>query len=327
MPLGSIYKSVQADLKKVDRQILAVREVDAPEHREMLEHALKIAGKRVRPALTLLAGRCFDYNPEVLLPMAAAVELMHTATLVHDDAIDKSAIRRSRDTVYRVWGEEKAVLLGDYIFARAGELATATGNLRAVKLFTRTLGIISTGEIIQSFAAFRLDQDRREYFRRIAFKTASLFVLSTEAGAFLCGAPEKAIDALSKYGHNTGVAFQIIDDVLDFTSTAAEMGKPIGSDLTQGTLTLPAIMSLERYPNDNPVRRLFVNQDALSEDEKGELVGQALEMVRNSPIVAECLALADDYSRRAVADLKELPQNQGRQALEALAEFLTERRT
>jgi len=327
MKLGSIYKSVQADMKKVDRQILAIREVDSPEHREMLEHALQIAGKRVRPALTLLAGRCFNYNAEVLLPMAAAVELMHTATLIHDDAIDKSDLRRNRETIYRVWGEEKAVLLGDYIFARAGELATATGNLRAVDLFTRTLGIISTGEIIQSFAAFRLDQNRQEYFQRIAYKTASLFVLSTEAGAFLCGAPEAAVGALGKYGRHIGIAFQIIDDILDFTSTAPEMGKPIGSDLTQGTLTLPAMMSLERYPDNNPVRRLFMNQDTLSGDEKKELVEQALDMVRNSPIVEECQNLADDYSRRAIADLAGLPRSQGRQALAALAELLTERRT
>jgi geranylgeranyl pyrophosphate synthase len=327
MQISHIYQAVKKDLEKINRQILSVREADDPEHRVLLEHAMAGGGKRVRPALTLLAGKCFDYDLDKLLMMASAVELMHTATLVHDDAIDKSYSRRGRDTIYSIWGEEKAVLLGDYLFAKAGEMATGSGSLRAVHMFTQTLCTISTGEIIQSFAAFRLRQEETEYLRRISYKTASLFVLSTQAGALLCGAPETAIATIGEYGRNTGVAFQIIDDILDFTSTEAEMGKPIGSDLLQGTLTKPAMLLLERYPDDNPIAKLFEQHESLSNEARKALVDEAIVMARNSTVINECYQMAEEYSRRALENLAELPQSQGKKILTELAEFLIDRRT
>jgi geranylgeranyl pyrophosphate synthase len=327
MQINSVYLAVKKDLEKVNRQILSVNKADDPEHRALLEHAMSAGGKRVRPALTLMAGKCFDYNLDKLLMMASAVELMHTATLVHDDAIDKSNSRRGHDTVYHIWGEEKAVLLGDYLFARAGEMAADSGSLRAVRLFTQTLGIISTGEIMQSFAAFRLNQGEAEYLKRISYKTASLFVLSTQAGSLLCGAPEPAITTLGEYGRNTGIAFQIIDDILDFTSTEKEMGKPIGSDLLQGTLTKPAMLLLERYPGNNPVTKLFEQHESLSDEAKKPLVNEALSMVRNSAIIGECYQMAEEFSRRALENLTDIPRSQGKKTLTELAEFLIDRRT
>ena len=327
MQISHIYQVVKKDLEIINRQILSVREADDPDHRLLLEHAMSGSGKRVRPALTLLSGKCFDYDLDKLLMMASAVELMHTATLVHDDAIDKSYSRRGHDTVYGIWGEEKAVLLGDYLFARAGEMATGSGSLRAVRMFTWTLGIISTGEIIQAFAAFRLNQGEDDYFKRISYKTASLFVLSTRAGALLCGAPENAITAIGEYGRNTGIAFQIIDDILDFTSTEAEMGKPIGSDLLQGTLTKPAMLLLERYPDNNPITKLFEQHDSLSDAAQKALVDEAIAMVRNSGVISECYQIAEEYSRQALKDLADIPRSQGKKALTNLAEFLIDRRT
>jgi len=318
--LNRIYRLVEEDLAKVDECLREVTAVDFPWLAELLEYSLKSGGKRVRPVLTLLSGKFYDYNLSRLLPMASAVELMHTATLVHDDAIDKSLVRRGRPTVNKVWDADKAILLGDYLFAKAGELATDTQNLEVVRLFTQTLEIISAGEIDQSFSAFKLEQTREHYLSRISAKTASLFALSTESGAILSQAPEKSVKALREYSYNLGIAFQIVDDVLDFIGTEAEVGKPVGSDLAQGTLTLPAMLILERYPEDNPVKRLFQNRD------KKENIELALELVRNSSIVAECYEVAEDYSRRARENLDPLPDNESRQAFVTLAHYVVKRK-
>jgi len=251
--------------------------------------------------------------------MATAVEVMHTATLIHDDAIDKSLIRRGRSTVNKLWGEEQAVLLGDYLFAEAGALTATTGNLRIIRRFAKTLKTISSGELNQAFNAFNIEQDRQQYFQRIAQKTADLFSMSTESGAVLSQAPEESIQILIDYGYNLGIAFQIVDDVLDFIGSEEELGKPTGSDLTQGTLTLPSLIILERYPEDNPVKRLFRNKDGQDEIEL------AIELVRSSSIIDECYQVASDYCEKACCNLKQLPDNESRQSLVDLAEFIISR--
>jgi len=245
LELSKIYEPIQEDLAKVEDRLRSVSEVDFPHLSEMLDYSLRSNGKRIRPILTLLSGKFYNYNLDYLLPMATAVEVMHTATLVHDDAIDKSLVRRRRATVYKVWGEDEAVLLGDYLFAEAGALTAATQNLRAIKLFATTLKAISSGELNQAFNAFNLEQSRSQYFQRVSKKTAALFSMATESGAALSQAPEESIQILIEYGYNLGIAFQIVDDILDVIGTEEEMGKPVGSDLAQGTLTLPAMLLLE----------------------------------------------------------------------------------
>ncbi len=320
MPLSTIYQPIQEGLVKVEDELRSVSEVDFSWLAKLLDYSLKGGGKRIRPALTLLAGKFYNYNLSCLLPMATAVELLHTATLVHDDAIDKSLVRRGRPTINRLWGEDKAVLLGDYLFAKAGEFAADTQNLRVIKLFAQTLMAISSGELNQSFSAFNLEQTRQHYFQRISSKTASLFSLATESGAILSQAPEESGEILKGYGYNLGIAFQIVDDILDFIGTEKEMGKPIGSDLAQGTLTLPAMLLMERYPDDNPVKRLFHNQ------EKQKNIELAIELVRNSPIVQECYAVAFEYCSKACQNLGLLPDNASRQALINLANFVVSRK-
>lgn len=320
MLLNTIYQTIEEDLAKVDDWLRLVSDVDFPWLAELLDYSLKGGGKRIRPALTLLSGKFYDYNPSSLLPMAVAVELMHTATLVHDDAIDKSMVRRARPTVNKVWGEDKAVLLGDYLFAKAGEFAADTQNLRVIKLFSQTLEIISAGEINQAFNAFNLEQTRQHYLQRISSKTASLFSLATESGAILSQAPERSIKGLKEYGYNLGIAFQIVDDILDYISTEEEMGKPIGSDLAQGTLTLPAMLAMERYPEDNPVKRVFQNRG------KQENIKPALELVRNSSIAQECYQVASDYCSKACQNLSLLPDNACRRALIELADYVVKRK-
>jgi geranylgeranyl pyrophosphate synthase len=324
LQLAHIFQLVKADLAKVDSQINSVTEVDFPEMAELLGHIL-LGGKAIRPALTLLSGKFYDYNLDLLLPMATSVELMHTSTLVHDDAIDKSTVRRGRPTINSIWGEDRAVLLGDYLFAKAGEFAALTGNLRVIRLFAQTLQIISSGELKQTFDAFRLEQTRDQYLGKIFSKTASLFSLATESGAILSQAPEESVQVLKDYGGNLGIAFQIVDDVLDFVSTEEELGKPTGSDLAQGTLTLPAMLLLERYPKDNPVKDLFSNRD-MPEADKQAKIDRAIELVRQSPIVDECYRVASDYCAKACSNLGLLPDNAGRQVLMEVADYVASRK-
>jgi geranylgeranyl pyrophosphate synthase len=320
LQLSTIYKLIQEDLVEVEDRLRSVTKVDFSWLSEMLDHSLKGGGKRIRPALTLLSGKFYDHAPDHLLSMAAAVELMHTATLVHDDAIDKSSIRRGRPTINKVWGEDKAVLLGDYLFAKAGEFAADTQNLRVIKLFAQTLMAISKGELNQAFSAFKLKQTRQDYLQRISSKTAALFSLATKSGAILSQAPEESVKALEEYGYNLGTAFQVVDDILDFTSTEEEMGKPIGSDLAQGTLTLPAMLLMERSPEENPVKRLFQNGD------KQENIKLAIGLIRNSSIVQECYEVASDYVAKACQSLNLLPENASRQTLAELANYVVKRK-
>ena len=319
MQLSTIYEPIQEDLVKVEDRLRLVSRVDFLWLSELLGYSLS-NGKGIRPALTLLSGKFYDYNLDYLLPMATAVELLHTATLVHDDAIDKSLVRRRRSTINKVWGEDKAVLLGDYLFAKAGELAATTGNLQVIKLSAQTVMTISGGELNQAFNAFNLEQTREDYFQRVSSKTASLFSMATESGAILSQAPERSIEVLKGYGYNLGIAFQIVDDILDFIGTEEELGKPVGSDLTQGTLTLPAMLLLERYPEDNPVKRLFQNGD------KQKNIELAIELVRNSSIVQECYEVASHYCSKACCNLSQLPDNPSRQTLIQLADYIIKRK-
>ncbi len=320
MQLSGIYEPIREDLTKVEKELGAVSKVSFPWLAELLDHSLSGGGKGIRPALTLLSGKLYHYNLSTLLPMATAVEILHVATLVHDDAIDKAAVRRGKPTLYRVWGEDKAVLLGDYLFAKAGELTATTKNLRVIRLFAQTLRTISTGELAQAFNAFNLKQTYEHYIQRNSYKTAALFNLATESGGVLSKAPKASIRILNEYGHNLGIAFQIVDDVLDFVGTEEELGKPTGSDLAQGTLTLPTMLLLERYPEDNPVKRLFQNRD------RKENIKLAIELVRNSSIIDECYRIAADFCAKANRNLNLLPDNASRRALIELADYVVTRK-
>lgn len=318
--LNKIIDLINEDLAKVENSLKSVGEVQDNHLSELLGYALGSGGKRIRPALTLLTGKLYHYDLDCLLPMTAAIELLHTATLVHDDVIDKAAVRRGRPTINKVWGENKAVLLGDYLFARAGEFCASTGNLRVIKLFSQTLATMAIGELNQAFNAFNPEQTREHYFDRISKKTASLFVLATESGSILSQAPERSVEILREYGHNLGIAFQIVDDILDFTGTEEELGKPAGSDLTQGTLTLPAMLLLQYCHEDNPIKRFFQDQGDLEKKKR------VIELIRDSPIVQECYEVAASYCSRACQNLNLLPDSASRQALIDLADYVVRRK-
>jgi geranylgeranyl pyrophosphate synthase len=320
LELSRIYAPVNSDLLKVEDSIKSTSHVNFQWLAELLDHSLGTGGKRIRPALTLLSGQLYVYEPDILLHMATSIEMMHTATLIHDDAIDKSDMRRGRPTIYKLWGSDSAILLGDYLFALAGVEVSNTLCIRTINLFSKTLMTISSGELNQAKNAYNIHQSREDYFQRIFGKTASLFCLSTESGGILGQAPENAIASLNNYGKYLGLAFQIVDDILDFIGTEAELGKPAGSDLAQGTLTLPAMLLNEKYPGDNPVLRLFQDRHRI------ENIQVAINQVKDSTIVDECYRIAKDYCQKASRYLDGLPIKPSRQSLLELADFVVERK-
>jgi geranylgeranyl pyrophosphate synthase len=319
MNLSDIYQPVQKDLKKVEQSLEEIADADFFLLAQLLAYTLKTGGKRVRSALTLLSGKFYVYEPALLVPMAAAIELLHTATLVHDDIVDNSPVRRGKPTVSRAWGENSALLLGDYLFAKAGSLVAGTGNLRAIKLFSQTLMTISAGELKQTGVTFDIAKVREYYFAWIGAKTACLFSTSTESGAILSQAPEESIQAIRDYGHNLGMAFQIVDDVLDFVGEEDELGKPVGSDLREGTMTLPTILFAESFPEDELTKNVIGKKDA-------EGVSQAVEKIRDSRVITECLALASEFCSKARRAAEKLPDNSARKSLTDLADYIVERR-
>ncbi|MFC2035309.1 polyprenyl synthetase family protein [Chloroflexota bacterium] len=320
MELSAIYDPIREDMDKVEDRLKSVSKVDFPFMSKLLDYSLRSGGKKIRTMLTLLAGKFYNYDPNYLITMATAVEVMQTATLIHDDAIDNSPLRRGRPTVFKLWGRESALLLGNYLFAEAGALIATTQNLRVIALFASTLKTISSGEINQAFDAFNLEQSRQQYFQRIAKKTASLFSMAVESGAALSQAPEESIQILIEYGYNLGIAFQIVDDILDFIGTEEELGKPAGSDLAQGTLTLPAMLLLDFYPEENPVKRFFAHRD------EPDNIQRAIELIQNSSIIQECYQVASNYCANASRNLKLLPNNASRQSFFELADYIVSRK-
>jgi geranylgeranyl pyrophosphate synthase len=315
-----LYGSVQDDLGQVEALFDEIKQVDYGPIAEMLNMVLGGGGKLMRPGLALLAGRFGEYNLGRLVPMAASVELLHTATLVHDDVIDSADTRRARPTVNSSFENSTTVMLGDFLFAHAADQVARTDNLRVIKLFSRTLMIMAKGEIRQDLAAYDSRQTIRDYLARINGKTASLFSTACEGGAIVTDQSEQNIAAMRHYGYNFGMAFQIVDDILDFTGEQEEMGKPVGSDLMQGTLTLPSFLLMERIPDDNPVQMYF----AAPSDER---LAAAIEAVHSSGSIEESNKMANDFISAAKEALSPLPDNADRQTLTDLADYILERRS
>jgi heptaprenyl diphosphate synthase/octaprenyl-diphosphate synthase len=307
-------------LRRVEEVLDSIKDVDYGPLGEMLAMVLGGGGKLLRPGLALLSGRFGNYHLDRLVPLAASVELLHTATLVHDDVIDAADTRRGRPTVNSAHDNSTTVMVGDYLFAHAADQVVKTDSLRVVRLFSETLMTLATGEIRQDLAAYDSRQTIRDYLQRIGGKTASLFSCACKGAAVVSEAPEEWIAALRDYGYNYGMAFQIVDDILDFTGDEAEMGKPVGSDLMQGTLTLPALLLVERHPNDSPVQEYFARPNP-------EALAEAIEMVRSEGIAEESYEMAREFSKRAVEALRVLPDNADRQTLTDLTEWSLARRS
>jgi geranylgeranyl pyrophosphate synthase len=320
LSIASICLPVQPQLLQVEKRLEEVVKTAPRQMVEPLEHAVRNGGKRIRPALTLLAGKFHRYNLKLLIPMAAGVELLHTATLIHDDTVDDASLRRGKDSIKHRWGNSNAVLLGDYLFATSAGFVAETRNIRVIKLFAQTLMTICTGEIEESLYAF--NNSRELYFQTIGNKTASLFAAAGESGAVLSQAPEEVIQSLKDYGYNLGMSFQIVDDILDFVGQKETLGKPVTNDLSQGVLTLPVILLLER-PDSSEAKR--INQAI--QDDKAGAAALIAEVVHNSTVLEECYRIAEGFSARARSALETLPRNKVYDSLAELAGYVTERKS
>jgi geranylgeranyl pyrophosphate synthase len=319
----SIFESIRDDLARVEEKLRDKPQLEYEVLTVAIEHLLSSGGKRIRPALVILASHLYssEVNAEAI-SLAAAVEMLHTASLVHDDLIDGSLLRRGTPTLNAAWTPGATILTGDYLFARAADLAAQAGNLRVMRLFADTLMVICTGELKQQFSDLQTRTRRDDYYARIYAKTASLLTLATEAAGMLRNAPEEHVAALHEYGYNLGLAFQVVDDVLDFVGDQAYLGKPVGSDLRQGLITLPTLCYLERYPNDPLMIRILQNGRGSDED-----IRQAVSAIRDSGAIDCALAEARDLARRSVQSLQRLPAGPPRQAMEDLTDFVVQRRT
>ncbi len=320
MSTVSFFSIVQDDIRLVEQRMRAqADERNHPDLSAALDHLLSSGGKRVRPALGLLVGRMFGAPMEKLVSLGAAVEMLHTATLVHDDLIDGSLLRRGTPTLNARWSPAATVLTGDFLFARAAKLAAEADHLPLMKLFAETLAVIVNGELTQLFSARGL-VSRENYYQRIYAKTASLFEMSTRAAAMVSLASEEEIESMRVFGYETGMAFQIMDDVLDFSGDQVAVGKPLGSDLLQGLVTLPALYYAESHPNDDDVRLL--KDGGWGNRERME---RLVESIRNSDAVSLALREARQRVDGALSVLGQFPVSGERSALSELAGYIIDR--
>jgi geranylgeranyl pyrophosphate synthase len=293
------------------------------QHRDLeaaVEQLLASGGKRVRPAVALLTGGMLGGEGGRLITLAAAIELLHTATLVHDDLIDGAFLRRGNATLNAQWSPAATVLTGDFIFARAAKLAAETGSVDVMRLFAETLAVIVGGEITQLFQSRGL-ASRGDYDARIYAKTASMFELATAAAAMLSPVEELVVETVRCYGHDIGIAFQIVDDVLDFTGQQATVGKPVASDLRQGLITLPALYYLEENPDDPDMRLVLEGKSP-----NGLVMDRLVESIRASGAIQRSMVEAGRFIDRGLESLVQMPSNRERQALESLAAYIIDRR-
>ncbi len=278
-------------------------------------------GKRLRPALVLLTARLGRFEGERVMPAAMAVEMTHAATLVHDDVIDRASTRRGRPTVAATVGNESAIVVGDFYFAKAYELASRTRSAEVVAILARAVMEICAGEVRQQSRRFRYALDEDEYMQWIHDKTATLLAACCDIGALLGGLSESAQRALHDYGIYLGLAFQIADDVLDYTATEGEVGKPIGHDLAEGFTTLPLMLALQDARVAAQAQQLLVDGRALSKDDARHVA----TLVRDSDGPRRALERARSLAHEARQQLDRIKSSTSRESLAALTEYVVKR--
>jgi geranylgeranyl pyrophosphate synthase len=316
----SFFIPVQEQIHRVEAIMRSQGEGHNSDLKAALDHLISSGGKRIRPTLTILIGRMLGAEEDRLVTLAAAFELLHTATLVHDDLIDGSLLRRGIPTLNSRWSPAATVLTGDFLFARAAKLATDTESVPAISLFATTLGIIANGEIVQLFSG-RCQADREEYYQRIYAKTASLFEACACCAALISPVSPETTETVREYGYNIGMAFQIIDDVFDFTGDQSQLGKPVGSDLSQGLITLPTLIFLENHPDDEDAQEIL-SGNCLHYDEK---LARLVEKIRASDAIEQALAEANRYVDQALEKLYQMPESEERGHLVELTLYITGR--
>lgn len=317
---ATIFALVQNDLAAVERTLARAVETEDGLMRRLLSLVLPGSGKRLRPAIALLCGRVNEYHPEPLVSFAAALEMLHTATLVHDDIVDEATVRRGEPTLNRQVNNSIAVLVGDYMFAQSAAHTAATRHLDVISSFARSSMTIISGQIDESWSDGGVDLAKEQYLRRIGHKTGALFALAAEGGGMLSNAPAHVVRAMSHYGYHLGLAFQIVDDILDVIGDEETLGKPVGSDVRQGTVTLPAILVRDQIP-EAVFRAAFLGDGSGRE----EMIRVVLDTIRRNGGIEGSYAEAERLVGEACAALDALPEGEVRNGLLDLASHIVRR--
>jgi len=322
-PHERLASHLASDLDAVDALIRArMASEHAPRIPEVTAHLVDAGGKRLRPMLTLAAARLCGYSGDDHIRLAATVEFIHTATLLHDDVVDESARRRGRATANLLWDNKSSVLVGDYLFARAFQLMTETRSLRVLNILSNASATIAEGEVLQLSAAQDLATTQDTYLRIVRGKTAALFSAATEVGGVISGATAPQVQALFDYGDALGISFQIVDDLLDYGGTALNIGKNVGDDFRERKLTLPVILAIAR---GTPKEREFWKRVIEKGQQNDTDLEQAIQLLRQRDALADSVREALDWSQKAKSALDALPEHPIRGMLLDLADYVVER--
>ena len=320
--ISALRTLVADDLVRVNEVILSHGHSDISLINDMTSHIIAAGGKRLRPSLTIAAASLCGYTGPRHVKLAAAVEFIHTATLLHDDVVDASDLRRGTATANAVWGNKSSVLVGDFLLSRAFQLMVADGSLDVLKILSDASAVIAAGEVHQLMVSHDLAITQAVYEQVISAKTAALFAAACELGAVVSDQPQWR-DALRSYGQNLGMAFQVVDDALDYQASAEEIGKAIGDDFRDGKVTLPVIFA---YANASEAERNFWQQALESGEEIGaEELKRAKELMMKHDAFSKTISVAHAFAQAACDDLAAFPESAAKTALIDAARFAVER--
>ena len=320
--LDPMIQLVAADLHHVNSVILDRMQSDVSLIPELAGHLIAGGGKRMRPMLTLACARLLDYGGARHHKLAAAVEFIHTATLLHDDVVDGSGLRRGRRTANIIWGNPASVLVGDFLFSRSFELMVEDGSLKVLRILSRASNVIAEGEVNQLTAQRRVETTEDHYLDIISAKTAALFAAACRIAAVVAERDDAVEQALDSYGRNLGIAFQLIDDAIDYVSDAETMGKGVGDDFRDGKVTLPVILA---YARGNEAERLFWRQAMEGSRTSDEDLAEATSLLRRHRAIDDSIARARTYGQRAIDVLGPFPNGSAKAALVEAVEFAISR--
>lgn len=322
-PHDRLSSALTAEMAAVNALIRArMASQHAPRIPEVTAHLVEAGGKRLRPMLTLAAAKLCGYSGAYHVHLAATVEFIHTATLLHDDVVDESDRRRGRPTANLLWDNKSSILVGDYLFARSFQLMVETGSLRVLDILANASATIAEGEVLQLTAAQNLATDEAVYLQVIRGKTAALFAAACEVGGVIAGAPETAVEALGTYGDALGISFQIVDDLLDYDGSAETTGKNIGDDFREGKLTLPVIKAVAAA---NTEERAFWVRVIEKRDQKDGDLEHALTLLGRHDAIRRTRDEAIRWANVAKAALTALPADPIRDMLSDLADYVVAR--
>ncbi|SHF56824.1 heptaprenyl diphosphate synthase component II [Ornithinibacillus halophilus] len=324
MILAKTYGYLKKDLDYIEAALTEAIHAEHPVLREASTQLLKAGGKRIRPVFVLLSGQIGEFDLEKVKTVAVSLELIHMATLVHDDVIDDAELRRGKPTIKAQYGNHVAMYTGDYILAKALEQITTLENPSIHKSLSKTLVEVSLGEIEQIKDKYNLNQNLRVYLRRIKRKTALLIATSCKLGAITSNLSNRQIKKLYQYGYYIGMSYQIIDDILDFTSTSKELGKPAGNDLLQGNITLPVLFAMK---NEDFKTQLIHSFQHHEQGKLEESMDTLIQSIKQTDAIEEAYRISDRYLEKAIESLQDLPNNKARHTLENIAKYIGKRRS